>query len=133
MPKHKWIFNQGNRIEARQWIVARHLSCYNPLSCFTPQNGVKYDKIKFHDFFVFVIFFFLPYLSLSFSPVSLSHPVFLYISLEPRSLPFFLPLMVSSYLSLSHPAFLYIFFSRCLSPTIVFLSSFSLPSLSLSL
>ena len=81
----------GNRIEARQWIVARHLSRYNPLSCFTPFCGVKYDKIKLHDFFYVCNFF-------SFSPVSLS----LFFSPAPFSLSILLsPIHVVS-LSYSH-------------------------------
>ena len=31
----------GNRIEARQWIVARHLSRYNPLSCVGERQREK--------------------------------------------------------------------------------------------
>ena len=62
-----YIVHLGNLIEARQWIVAQHLSCYNPLSCFTPFSVVKHDKIKFHEFF-----FFLPLLSLSLFSLSLS-------------------------------------------------------------
>ena len=80
----------GNRIEKRQWIVARHLSCYNPLSCFTPFCGVKYDKIKLHDFFVFVIFSLSPLSLLLFLPclsVSLSFSL----SPAPLSLSFCLP------------------------------------------
>ena len=68
---------------------------------------------------------FLSYPCLSLSP----SPIFLSISLEPRSFSH----SWSPPLSLSHPAFLSIFFSRYLSPTIVSLSSFSLPSLSLFL
>ena len=61
-------------------------------------------KHPYKRFFPFYILYFyqsrsLPYLSF-------------YLSRNPVSLPFFLPLMVSSYLSLSHPAFLSIFFSR---------------------
>ena len=163
----EWLVFYGNRIEARQWTVARHLSCYNPLSCFTSFRGVKHDKIKFHEFFCVCNFFLSPpslflsplslspslsplslflsicgslsaALSLSLSLLSLSLSFSLpylsfYLSRTPVSLPFFFPLMVSSYLSLSNPAFLSIFFSRYLSPTIVSLSSFSLPSLSLFL
>ena len=105
----------GNRIEARQWIVARHLSCYNPLSCFTPFRGVKYDKIRLHDFFCVCNFFsfslslllFLPSLSLF---LSLSHPclsTYLSLSLSRSS---------SLYLSLSTLSLFLSFFSRsCLS------------------
>ena len=88
----------GNRIEARQWIVARHLSYYNPLSCFTPFCGVKYDKLKFHEFFCVCNFF-----SLSPTPVSL--PISLSLSLLPLSLYLSLSLslpLLPLYLSLSH-------------------------------
>ena len=92
----------GNRIEARQWIVARHLSCYNPLSCFTLFCGVKHDKIKFHEFFCVCNnnVFLSPLshsLSLSFFPVSLSH----------SCLPF--------YLSLTPPLSLFLSVSLCFS------------------
>ena len=109
----------GNRIEERQWIIARHLSCYNPLSCFTPFCG----KIKLHDFFVFVIFslsplsllLFLPCLSLSLSlsPTPVSLPISL--SPAPLSLSFSLP-SLSLFLS---------FFLPLLS----LFPSFSLPSM----
>ena len=85
----------GNRIEARQWIVARHLSYYNPLSCFTPFCGVKH-KIKFHEFFCVCNFF-------SFSPVTPSlSPRSLSLSPTPASLPISLSRScLSAYLSLS--------------------------------
>ena len=30
------VLHSVERSEARQWIVARQVSCYNPLSCFNP-------------------------------------------------------------------------------------------------
>ena len=108
----------GNRIEACQWIVARP----QHLSCLTPQNGVKHDKIIFHEFFCVCNVF-------SFSPVSLFLPVSVSLSLS----QLYLSLSISPSLS---P--LYLSFSPCLS-TYLSLSpapvslSFSLPSLSLSL
>ena len=30
------VLHSAERSEARQWIVARQVSCYNPLSCFNP-------------------------------------------------------------------------------------------------
>ena len=30
------VLYSAERSEARQWIVARQVSCYNPLSCFNP-------------------------------------------------------------------------------------------------
>ena len=96
----------GNRIEARQWIVARHLSCYNPLSCFSPFCGVTYDKIKFHEFFCVCNFFSFSPVSLSPSlSLSLSHPVSLSFSLPSLSLflSFFSRSCLSFHLSLSHP------------------------------
>ena len=105
----------GNQIEAR------HLSCYNPLSCFTPFCGVKYDKIKFHEFFCFCNFFsFYPSLLLfllslpSLSPTPVSLPISL--SPAPVSLSFSLP-SLSLFLS---------FFLPLLS----LFPSFSLPSMS---
>ena len=102
----------GNRIEVRQWIVARHLSCYNPLTCFTPFCGVKHDKIKFHEFVCVCNFF-------SFSPLSLSP--------TPVSLPISLSLSRSClHLSLPSLSLFLSFFLRLLS----LFPSFSLPSLS---
>ena len=87
--------------------------------------------------YLFFLSFSLQFLSLSlyhtylsFSPIPVSlflPPLSFFLSLSNPGFSPFLPLMVSSYLSLSHPAFLSIFFSRCLSPTIVSFSSFSLP------
>ena len=36
------VLHSAERSEARQWIVARQVSCYNPLSCF---NLVTKDKV----------------------------------------------------------------------------------------
>ena len=94
----------GNRIEACQWIVARP----RHLSCFTPQNGVKHDKIIFHEFFC---------LSLS-----LSLPPCLCLSL-----PLFLPCIS---LSLSFSLSLYLSFSLARSSLSIFLSLSLLPPLS---
>ena len=135
----------GNRIEARQWIVARHLSCYNPLSYFTSFCGVKHDKIKFHEFFSVCNFF-------SFSHVSLSLSLSLSLSSTPASLSLsrsclsFYPSLsipvsfsfsssrLSFYLSLSYPCRLLLliplmspYFYLSLTPVS------SSPSLSLSL
>ena len=30
------VLHSAERSQARQWIVARQVSCYNPLSCFNP-------------------------------------------------------------------------------------------------
>ena len=30
------VLHSAERSEARQWILARQVSCYNPLSCFNP-------------------------------------------------------------------------------------------------
>ena len=110
----------GNRIEARQWIVTRHLSCYNPLSCFTPFCGVKYDKMKFHEFFCVSNFFSYSPVTSSLFPLSLSPTLSLYLSL---SLP-----LLSLYLSLSHPCRL-----PLLLPLMPPCLSFSYPCLSFSL
>ena len=99
----------GNRIEERQWIVARHLSCYNPLSCFTPFCGVKHDKIKFHEFVCVCNFF-------SFSPLSL------YLSLS----------LLSLYLSLSHLCLSFSLFSPAPVSLSIFLSPIPVVSLSYS-
>ena len=107
----------GSRIEACQWIVARP----RHLSCFTPQNGVKHDKIIFHEFFcVCNVFSFSLSLSLSFSQLYLS--LFLPVSISPSLSPL--------YLSLFLPVSLPIFLSRPLQSLYLSLSH---PSLSLSL
>ena len=36
----------AERSEARQWIVARQVTCYNPLSCFNPVTRDKVGKKK---------------------------------------------------------------------------------------
>ena len=135
-----------NRIEARQWIVAQHLSCYNPPSCFTPFCGVKYDQIKFHEFFCVCNFFSFSPVTPSLSPLSLylslSHPCLsTYLSLPLLSLSFSLPSLslfffsrscLSFHLSLSHPCCLPLLLplmSPCLPFTLVSPS----PSLWLSL
>ena len=92
----------GNRIEACQWIVARP----RHLSYFTPQNGVKHDKIIFHEFFCVCNVF-------SFSPVSFS-------------------LTLSPCLSLSFSPSLSLSISPSLSPLSLYLS-FSLARSSLSI
>ena len=120
----------GSRIEACQWIVARP----RHLSCFTPQNGVKHDKIIFHEFFcVCNVFSF----SLSLSPLYLSHSFSLSLSLSFSQLylSLFLPVSISPslsplYLSLFLPVSLPIFLSRPLQSLYLSLSH---PSLSLSL
>ena len=137
----------GNRIEVRQWIVARHLPCYNPLSCFTLFCGVKHDKIKFHEFVCVCPFFSFspvtpslsplslslslslshPWLSLSLSPIPISlFPTLVSLSIfslsHPCRFPLFLPLM-SPFLSLCHPC---LSFSLSLPPLSLFIS-FSLP------
>ena len=41
------VLHSAERSEARQWIVARQVLCYNPLSCFNPvilQVGAKIFK-----------------------------------------------------------------------------------------
>ena len=136
----------GNRIEARQWIVARHLWCYNPLSCLTPFCKVKHDKIKFHEFFCVCNFFsFSPplslSLSLSLSPIPVSLPISL--SPAPASLSFSLPSLSSPSPTPTHVS-LFIFLSPlslllplcgCLSlfhPLSVLLSSSLPPCLSFS-
>ena len=86
-----------NWIEACQWIVARP----RHLPCFTPQNGVKHDKIIFHEFFCVCNVFsfspvslspslslFLPYISLPLSPCL---SLFLPLSISPRVWRFLLP------------------------------------------
>ena len=35
------VLHSAERSEARQWIVAQQVSCYNPLSCFNPVT-IKY-------------------------------------------------------------------------------------------
>ena len=111
-----------NEIEARQWIVARHLSCYNPMSCFTPLCGVKYDKIKFHEFFCVCNFF-------SFSPLSLSPTLSLYLSFS-LSHPISLSLPLLS-LSFSLPSLsLFLSFFPTPASLSVFLSPIPVVSLS---
>ena len=39
------VLHSAERSEARQWIVARQVSCYNPLSCFNPVT-----KNSLHEF-----------------------------------------------------------------------------------
>ena len=138
----------GNRIEACQWIVARP----RHLSCFTPQNGVKHDKIIFHEFFCVcnVFSFSLVSLSvtLSLSPLYLSPSFSVYLSHSfslSLSLPLFLPVSLpifrsralqSLYLSLSHPSLSLSLLPPLSSPTHVSLFivlSFSHPSLYFSL
>ena len=40
------ILYSAERSEARQWIVARQVSFYNPLSCFNPVTRDKVGKKK---------------------------------------------------------------------------------------
>ena len=43
------VLHSAKRSEARQWIVARQVSCYNPLSCFNPvtdREGVSERERK---------------------------------------------------------------------------------------
>ena len=40
------VLYSAERSEARQWIVARQVSCYNPLSCFNPITRDKVGKKK---------------------------------------------------------------------------------------
>ena len=40
------VLYSAERSEARQWIVARQVSCYNPLSCFNPVTRDKVAKKK---------------------------------------------------------------------------------------
>ena len=113
----------GNRIETCQWIVARP----RHLSCFTPQNGVKHDKIIFHEFFcVCNVFSF----SLSLSPLYLS----LSLSLSTVSVSLSPSLSLSIYLSLSFSLSLYVSFSLARSHvSFSIVLSFSHPSLYFSL
>ena len=38
------VLHSSERSEARQWIVARQMSCYNPLTCFNPVTRDKVGK-----------------------------------------------------------------------------------------
>ena len=38
------VLHSAERSEARQWTVARQVSCYNPLSCFNPVTRDKVGK-----------------------------------------------------------------------------------------
>ena len=38
------VIYSAERSEARQWIVARQVTCYNPLSCFSPVTRDKVGK-----------------------------------------------------------------------------------------
>ena len=40
------VLHSAERSEARQWIVARQVSCYNPLSFFNPVTRDKVGKKK---------------------------------------------------------------------------------------
>ena len=40
------VLYSAERTEARQWIVARQVSCYNPLSFFNPVTRDKVGKKK---------------------------------------------------------------------------------------
>ena len=40
------VLYSAERSEARQWIVARQVTCYNPLSCFNPVTREKMGKKK---------------------------------------------------------------------------------------
>ena len=40
------VLHSAERSEARQWIVARQVSCYNPLSCFNPVTRDNVGKKK---------------------------------------------------------------------------------------
>ena len=40
------VLYSAERSEARQWIVARQVTCYNPLSCFNPVTRDKVGKKK---------------------------------------------------------------------------------------
>ena len=40
------VLYSAERSEARQWIVARQVSCYNPLSFFNPVTRDKVGKKK---------------------------------------------------------------------------------------
>ena len=46
MEFHLVVLHSAERSEARQWIVARQVSCYNPLSCFNPVTRDKVGKKK---------------------------------------------------------------------------------------
>ena len=40
------VLHSAERSEARQWIVARQVSYFNPLSCFNPVTRDKVGKKK---------------------------------------------------------------------------------------
>ena len=46
MEFHLVVLHSAERSEARQWIVVRQVSCYNPLSCFNPVTRDKVGKKK---------------------------------------------------------------------------------------
>ena len=46
MEFHLVVLHSAERSEARQWIVARQMSCYNALSCFNPVTRDKVGKKK---------------------------------------------------------------------------------------
>ena len=46
MEFHLVVLHSAERSEVRQWIVARQVSCYNPLSCFNPVTRNKVGKKK---------------------------------------------------------------------------------------
>ena len=74
------------------------------MSCFTPFCGVKYDKMKFHEFFCVSNFFSFSPVTPYLFPLSLSPTLSLYLSLSlSRSCPsiFLSPIPVVS-LSYSH-------------------------------
>ena len=46
MEFHLVVLHSAERSEARQWIVARQVLCYNPLSCFNLFTRDKVGKKK---------------------------------------------------------------------------------------